>query len=65
MLWKKIMESIWLGFSEMIPIFEETGNKLTNRWLKQLSEKGTDGKVVVDAQNELTRTVIITIHRVS
>ena len=48
-----------LGFLEMVPIFEEVGNKLTNRWIKQLSEKGADGKVVVAVQNELCRTVSV------
>ena len=45
---------------EMIPVFEEAGNKLAGLWVKYLSEKpNKDGKVVVDAQNELNRCVRI------
>ena len=42
---------------EMIPVFEEFGNKLAEHWLKLLAEKGLDGKVEVPVQNDLSHTV--------
>ena len=41
----------------MIPVFEEAGHKLANWWLNQLSVSSEKQRVVLDAQNDLARTV--------
>ena len=41
----------------MIPVFEEAGLKLVDWWLNQLSVSSEKQRVVLDAQNDLSRTV--------